>query len=123
MRFAASTAFWCRAERGAECGKLPRLRAPRRGRKAPISRSRREHSTKCRTDFVTQVSFLDPTVVLVGMPNVGKSSIVTAVSSGTPEINDYPFTTRRLKIGHVISPDNRYQAAMPSGTACTDLAG
>lgn len=27
-----------------------------------------------------------PTVVLVGAPNVGKSSIVRAVSSGTPEV-------------------------------------
>ena len=56
-----------------------------------------------------RVSFLDPTIVLVGMPNVGKSSMVTAVSSGTPEINDYPFTTRRLKIGHVITSEHRYQ--------------
>jgi nucleolar GTP-binding protein len=27
-----------------------------------------------------------PTVVLVGAPNVGKSSIVRAISSGTPEV-------------------------------------
>jgi nucleolar GTP-binding protein len=45
----------------------------------------------------------EPVLVLVGMPNVGKSSLVTATSTGTPEINDYPFTTRRLKMGHVIS--------------------
>lgn len=42
-----------------------------------------------------------PTVVLVGSPNVGKSSIVRAVSSGTPEVNDYPFTTRGVTIGHI----------------------
>jgi len=42
------------------------------------------------------------TVVLVGTPNVGKSSIVKAVSSGTPEINNYPFTTRSVTIGHII---------------------
>lgn len=52
-----------------------------------------------------------PVAVLVGMPNVGKSSIVTATSSGTPEINDYPFTTRGLKIGHVgkFGTPGRYQ--------------
>jgi len=42
-----------------------------------------------------------PTIVLVGAPNVGKSSIVRAVSSGTPEVNDYPFTTRGVTIGHI----------------------
>lgn len=43
-----------------------------------------------------------PTVVLVGSPNVGKSSIVRCVSSGTPEVNDYPFTTRGVTIGHIV---------------------
>jgi hypothetical protein len=42
-----------------------------------------------------------PTVVLVGAPNVGKSSIVRAISSGTPEVNDYPFTTRGMTLGHI----------------------
>jgi nucleolar GTP-binding protein len=37
----------------------------------------------------------------VGCPNVGKSSIVRAVSSGTPEVNNYPFTTRGMTLGHV----------------------
>eukprot|EP01041_Mallomonas_annulata_P004631 gene4631-9192_t len=45
-----------------------------------------------------------PTIVLVGAPNVGKSSIVRAVSSGTPEVNDYPFTTRGVSIGHILNP-------------------
>ena len=52
----------------------------------------------------------EPLVVLVGMPNVGKSSIVRTASSGTPEVNDYPFTTRRLLIGHVQQASDRYQA-------------
>ena len=51
----------------------------------------------------------EPVLVLVGMPNVGKSSLVTATSTGTPEINMYPFTTRSLKMGHVITPGHRYQ--------------
>jgi nucleolar GTP-binding protein len=52
-----------------------------------------------------------PTVVLLGSPNVGKSSIVRAVSSGTPEVNDYPFTTRGVSIGHIIdlSRDLKFQ--------------
>lgn len=46
-----------------------------------------------------------PTVVLVGAPNVGKSSIVREISSGTPEVNDYPFTTRGVTIGHIFEHD------------------
>lgn len=42
-----------------------------------------------------------PTVVLVGAPNVGKSSIIRAISTGTPEVNNYPFTTRGVSLGHM----------------------
>ncbi|KAL7562232.1 hypothetical protein ACA910_004040 [Epithemia clementina (nom. ined.)] len=42
-----------------------------------------------------------PAVVLVGAPNVGKSSIVRHISSATPEVNNYPFTTRGMTLGHV----------------------
>jgi hypothetical protein len=29
-----------------------------------------------------------------------------AVSSGTPEVNNYPFTTRGVSIGHLADPDS-----------------
>ena len=35
-----------------------------------------------------------PQVVLIGTPNVGKSQIVAATTNATPEVANYPFTTR-----------------------------
>jgi len=39
------------------------------------------------------------TVVIAGYPNVGKSSFIRLVSSATPEIASYPFTTRGVIVG------------------------
>ncbi len=50
-----------------------------------------------------------PAIALVGAPNVGKSSIVRAVSTGTPEVNDYPFTTRGVTIGHIVYQPSLYR--------------
>lgn len=41
-----------------------------------------------------------PTIVVAGAPNVGKSSLVRAVSSGKPEVGEYPFTTKKIVFGH-----------------------
>ena len=50
-----------------------------------------------------------PTIVVAGYPNVGKSSFVRAVSTGRPKIADYPFTTKRVSLGHVDRGLDRYQ--------------
>ncbi len=42
----------------------------------------------------------DPTVAVAGYPNVGKSELVTKISSGKPKIAVYPFTTQEVEIGH-----------------------
>jgi ribosome-interacting GTPase 1 len=38
-------------------------------------------------------------VALVGLPNVGKSQLLAAVTEASPDIGEYPFTTRAPTIG------------------------
>jgi nucleolar GTP-binding protein len=44
---------------------------------------------------------LNPCVVVAGVPNVGKSSFVSAATTGKPEVASYPFTTKKLVFGHL----------------------
>ncbi len=42
-----------------------------------------------------------PTIVVAGSPNVGKSLLMSRLSSGKPKVATYPFTTQEVGIGHL----------------------
>lgn len=43
------------------------------------------------------------TVCIAGFPNVGKSTLLSKLTSAKPEINSYAFTTKQLNLGYIFS--------------------
>ena len=48
-------------------------------------------------------------VILVGLPNTGKSQLVTTVTEASPNVADYPFTTQTPAPGMMIFEDVKIQ--------------
>lgn len=49
------------------------------------------------------------TYLIAGMPNVGKSSLLSAITTTKPKIASYPFTTQSISMGYVKIDDEKFQ--------------
>ena len=56
-----------------------------------------------------------PTAVVAGNPNVGKSALVSRLSTAEPEVAVYPFTTKAVTVGHFYHRRHAYQVVDTPG--------
>lgn len=50
-----------------------------------------------------------PTIIIAGYPNVGKTTLLSLLTTSTPKIATYPFTTQRLMIGYTLLGEEKFQ--------------
>lgn len=86
-----------RGGRGNSCFKSPTNRAPKIAENGEPGETKR---------LILELKLLAD-IGLVGFPSVGKSTLLSVISSARPEIADYPFTTIVPNLGVVTTKDKR----------------
>lgn len=93
---------------------IARLRREFYGRASSVVKDigdRLEYLNRAR-DVLKEIPVIDleqPTVVIAGHPNVGKSTLLRALTNAKPEVASYPFTTRGINVGQFEEHWLRYQ--------------
>lgn len=62
-------------------------------------------------------------VGLVGLPNAGKSTLISALTSAKPKIADYPFTTLEPNLGVLSVDDSQSTIDQPTKLVIADIPG
>ncbi len=55
------------------------------------------------------INLNEPLIVIAGMPQVGKSTLVRRISTAEPEVSPFPFTTKEVILGHIVTHYTRIQ--------------
>ena len=74
-----------------------------------------EHSRRTMKDFPSIKEKLF-TVAIAGFPNVGKTTLLSKLTTSKPEIAAYPFTTKKLNIGYADIKNHKVQFIDTPGT-------